>query len=72
MTSAAALFTLHARSGNEPKVVIQTPRITCDGQSTFMKFCAVCGDQMPHIRKDDFSMCVVCETKTYAKKPEAA
>lgn len=73
MTGAAGMFAVMARSGaQEPKVSDLPPRVTFDGQSTFMKFCAVCGEQMPHIRQDDYCMCAACETKTYAKKPEAS
>lgn len=72
MTSVSSMFTIHARNGQEPKISNVPPRIIFDGQSTFMKFCAVCGEQMPHIRQDDYFMCVVCETKSYAKKPEAS
>lgn len=72
MTSDAALFSIHARSGQEPKIS-PPPRVTVDGQSTFWKLCLVCGDQMPHIRREDYTECVACGQKTYATtKPEAA
>ena len=47
------------------------PRITLDGQSTFMKMCTgECHQMMPHVRRDDYSECVLCGKKTYAVKPE--
>ena len=50
------------------KVTDETPQITYEGQSTFWKFCTVCHDEMPHVRKDDYSECAVCGNKSYKKK----
>lgn len=70
--NAALQFTLLARNGQEPKVTTDAPRITYEGQSTFFKFCTSCADLMPHVRRDDYSECVVCGNRTYAKpKPES-
>ena len=47
------------------KITDEAPRITYEGQSTFMKFCSVCFEIMPHIRRDDHSECAVCGLKTF-------
>jgi hypothetical protein len=33
--------------------------------NTFMRFCAVCMEIMPHYCEATYCQCVVCETKTY-------
>lgn len=33
--------------------------------NTFMRFCAVCMEIMPHYREATYCQCVLCETKTY-------
>lgn len=53
----------------QPPRIVGTPRITYEGQSTFWKMCTVCAEMMPHVRRDDFTECVVCGHKTYAVQP---
>ncbi len=65
MSQAVRQFVECARQ-QEPRVVENHPRVTFEGQSTFFKFCPVCMDQMPHVRRDDFSECVVCGNRSYA------
>lgn len=33
--------------------------------NTFMRFCSVCMEIMPHYREATYCQCAVCETKTY-------
>ena len=33
--------------------------------NTFMRFCAVCMEMMPHAREATYCQCTVCWTKTY-------
>ena len=57
---------------NTPAVPIVTnkePRITYEGETTFWKMCACCGEMMPHIRKEDYSECIVCGMRKYAIQP---
>jgi hypothetical protein len=35
--------------------------------NTFMRFCAVCMEIMPHYRAETYCQCVGCETKTYRR-----
>jgi len=74
MSDAVNQFLEHARSGDEidPRIKQGKPRITLDGQSTFSKMCPVCLDHMPHVRREDFSECVVCGNRTYNKRTDAA
>lgn len=57
------------RAGDVQPKITGTPQISYEGQSTFWKLCRVCMDQMPHIRKDDYSECAVCGCRTYAPLP---
>ena len=43
-----------------PKITNNAPRITMDGQTTFMRQCPECGCVMPHILTDKGPQCVVC------------
>jgi hypothetical protein len=36
--------------------------------NTFMRFCSVCMEIMPHTRAETYCQCVVCETKTYRSR----
>ncbi len=68
MSRAIQQFLEHARqgSGRTPAIKQDAPRITYEGQSTFFKMCTVCMEHMPHIRREDYSECVVCGNRTYA------
>jgi rRNA maturation endonuclease Nob1 len=62
MSHASVQFIEKAR---EIRVVQNHPRVTQDGQATFFKFCPVCHEPMPHVRKEDYSECVLCGNRTY-------
>jgi len=38
--------------------------------NTFMRFCSVCMEIMPHYREETYCQCVMCETKTYRRRTE--
>jgi hypothetical protein len=51
-------------------LIVQNTDDASDGPATtpantFMRFCAVCMEIMPHTREKTYCQCVVCETKTY-------
>lgn len=64
--NAARDFLLMAKDA-QPQVTNKPPRITCDGQTTFWKMCTVCAEMMPHVRRDDYTECVLCGHKTHVK-----
>jgi rRNA maturation endonuclease Nob1 len=68
--SAAVVQFLDA--AGKAKVTDRPPKITFEGQSTFIKLCTVCNAHMPHVRRDDFSECVICGTRTYAKRNDSS
>jgi hypothetical protein len=35
--------------------------------NTFMRFCSVCMEIMPHYREETYCQCAVCWTKTYRR-----
>jgi uncharacterized paraquat-inducible protein A len=36
--------------------------------NTFMRFCSVCMEVMPHYREETYCQCAVCWTKTYRRR----
>ena len=64
--STARDFLLIARDTREPT---EEPYVAYQGESTFWKMCVGdCADFTPHVRKEDYTECVVCGCRTYAKK----
>lgn len=54
---------------NQFMVLLRETPVVDDTQAqplanTFMRFCAVCMEIMPHYREATFCQCAVCETKT--------
>lgn len=70
--NAATEFTLAARSSNEKEPTLSEPKITYEGQSTFLKFCEDCQAHYPHIRALDYTECAVCGKRTHAVRPVKA
>jgi uncharacterized paraquat-inducible protein A len=55
---------------NQFMAIVRDTPVTDDTQAqplanTFMRFCAVCMEIMPHYREATYCQCAVCETKTY-------
>jgi uncharacterized paraquat-inducible protein A len=55
---------------NQFMVIVRDTPVTDDTQAqplanTFMRFCAVCMEIMPHYREATYCQCAVCETKAY-------
>lgn len=66
--SAARDFLLMAKVGDEPTSNTE-PYVGGQGTATFWKMCVGdCADFTPHVRKEDYTECVVCGCRTYAKK----
>jgi rRNA maturation endonuclease Nob1 len=64
MTNLGTQFVLAAR---RVILVEETEPVIHAAQSAFMKFCSVCFEIMPHVRKEDHSECTVCGLKTFPK-----